>query len=322
MTASPSSALARVVLIAVASALLATALLPLLIVRDLPDPLATRWGLDGEVTATMSEMALTVLVLVLVVPCAGTLFVLAATRREALPASRTMWAGAVAMVGAVIASAVMMTLVANSGVETGQQVPGPAIWQVAAVVVVSLALGALTAWAAPGPPHERLVAPVPQPLAVGDEATVAWSKELSVRWLMAVGAVTSAAGAVLLVVSADVWIGLVVIASGVPAVLLSRIEVFADCRGLTVTYGPGRWPRTLIPAERIAVASAVDVVPAEWGGWGYRGSVRLFRHGAVVLRAGPGIRVDLADGRRFAVTIDDPETAAAVLNREVARAGR
>jgi len=35
-----------------------------------------------------------------------------------------------------------------------------------------------------------------------------------------------------------------------------------------------------------------------------------------VLRSGPGIRVDLRDGRVFAVTVDDAATGAAVLERE------
>jgi len=71
--------------------------------------------------------------------------------------------------------------------------------------------------------------------------------------------------------------------------------------------------------NRIESASVIDVRPMEWGGWGYRGMLTLMRQAAVVLRAGPGIRVDLADGRVFVVTVDDPETGVALLNAEIAR---
>ena len=40
---------------------------------------------------------------------------------------------------------------------------------------------------------------------------------------------------------------------------------------------------------------------------------------AVVLRAGPGIRLDLHDGRVFVVTIDDPDVPAQLLNAEASR---
>ena len=59
----------------------------------------------------------------------------------------------------------------------------------------------------------------------------------------------------------------------------------------------------------------------EWGGWGYRGSLALVKKAAIVLRAGPGLRLDLLNGRTFVVTIDDPQTPAALLSAETERLG-
>jgi hypothetical protein len=44
---------------------------------------------------------------------------------------------------------------------------------------------------------------------------------------------------------------------------------------------------------------------------------------ALVLRSGPAVVLTLSDGRRFAVTVDDPQTPAALLDafRARARAG-
>lgn len=73
--------------------------------------------------------------------------------------------------------------------------------------------------------------------------------------------------------------------------------------------GPGPRPGVTIPRTEIARAEAVDVRPMSYGGWGYRGSLRLFRWAAMTLRAGPGLRLDLTDGRVFVVTVDGPAGA-------------
>ena len=59
-----------------------------------------------------------------------------------------------------------------------------------------------------------------------------------------------------------------------------------------------------------ATATAEPIHPAAWGGWGYH---VLPGRSALVLRAGPGLVLTLRDGRRFAVTVDDPQTPAAPL---------
>lgn len=100
---------------------------------------------------------------------------------------------------------------------------------------------------------------------------------------------------------------------------LSSIHVRADQEGLHVKYGKLPWPQTNIGIGRIKTASAIDVRPMRWGGWGYRGSLTVFRRAAVVLRAGPGIRLDLHKRRVFVVTVDEPEQAVAILNAEIDR---
>jgi hypothetical protein len=49
------------------------------------------------------------------------------------------------------------------------------------------------------------------------------------------------------------------------------------------------------------------VSPRGWGGWGYRW--RPEKGTAVVVRRGPGLVVDLGNGRHFTVTVDDAEGA-------------
>jgi hypothetical protein len=117
-------------------------------------------------------------------------------------------------------------------------------------------------------------------------------------------------GVVLLVFSARPP-GVAALFVAIAVVVLSRVSLRVDASGVRIGFAPG-------VRIRVRQASAEDIWPLAWGGWGYR--VRSGRR-ALVLRGGPGLVLDLRDGGRFAVTVDDPETPAALLNGLIARAG-
>lgn len=72
------------------------------------------------------------------------------------------------------------------------------------------------------------------------------------------------------------------------------------------------WPKFEIPVADIESVRAVDIDPfAEFGGWGLRYGLNG-RYG-VVLRRGEALEVTRVGGRRFVVTVDDAQTAAAAL---------
>lgn len=319
MTLAPRPAVGRLVLIAVAVALVLVTVLPVVLVGELPDTLATRWDGSGTPTSSVGRTALVVVVGSAVLATALGLVALALWPRPLRSNQGPVLAGGAAVVGAVCALPLVSILLANQDVDDWRDVAGPPVWEFALVILGSLAVGAVAAWAASSLPSvDERPAPTP-PLDAPAAAQVAWTRHLSVTWALAASAATVLVGVVTAAVG-QIGVGLIVVVTGAATSVLSRIQVFADHRGLTVTYGWWTWPRTAIPLDRIASAAAIDVAPAEWGGWGYRGSVRLFRQAAVVLRRGEGLRVDLVDGRRFVVTIDDACTAAAVLERERVRA--
>jgi hypothetical protein len=106
----------------------------------------------------------------------------------------------------------------------------------------------------------------------------------------------------------------------VPAVVVlafGRVRVTADRRGLRLVAGVVGIPMKHIPLADIVGAEAADINPLEWGGWGYRVKPTS---SALVLRSGPGLVLHLRNGRRFAVTLDDPRTPAALLTALRARA--
>ncbi len=155
-------------------------------------------------------------------------------------------------------------------------------------------------------------------LAPGQKAF--WNSTLSSRWLALLSAGIVAVGVGLLFVpDLPILVAGLLVLAGLLAFALSSIHVTADAAGLHVKYGVLPWPSTHIDVDQIETASVIDVRPTEWGGWGYRGTLKFLRQAAVVLRAGPGIRLDLNDGRVFVVTVDNPEPGVALLNGELAR---
>jgi hypothetical protein len=97
------------------------------------------------------------------------------------------------------------------------------------------------------------------------------------------------------------------------------ISVRVDDRGVTVAWGPARWPRLTVPVEDLAAARSEQIEPLRWGGWGLR---RTLRGTAAITRRGPGLVLERRGRTPLAVTVDAPETAADLVNALVERHGR
>src|SRR5690242_20227952 len=71
--------------------------------------------------------------------------------------------------------------------------------------------------------------------------------------------------------------------------LFSKVRVRVDARGLGIRYGHLGWMRQRIALERIESARGFRLEPMEYGGFGYRGSLRSSGRAALVVRAGGGL---------------------------------
>jgi hypothetical protein len=90
-----------------------------------------------------------------------------------------------------------------------------------------------------------------------------------------------------------------------------RVRVDREC--MEVRCGHIGVPRRRIPLEQVDSARTVAwISPRNWGGWGYRWRPEMGT--AVVVRRGPGLVLDLGDGRRFTVTVDDADAAVRVIS--------
>ncbi|NAZ16645.1 DUF3093 family protein [Glutamicibacter soli] len=97
-----------------------------------------------------------------------------------------------------------------------------------------------------------------------------------------------------------------------PLVLgLAKIRVTVKDDKLRVSSAIFGFSLRTIKVEDIESVSSEEILPMEWGGWGWR----IFPGGsAVVLKRSQGLAVELKDKKRFAVTIGDSQQAAARLH--------
>lgn len=282
-------------------------------VTDVPDPLATHWGLDGAPDGSMATTLFQVAAVVLTV--LGGVAGLVASRRSSV--------GRGDLVAPVSIATFLQWVVVGVGVAAMVANDGAAVWTDADSLSVPVALlvplGAIAVATVAG----RVVAPI-GPMRGGrsgrrptvDRAAgerLVWFAQVSSAWPIAIGGAIGVAGVVSLLV-VGVLVGVALIVVGTVVAMFATVRVTADRHGLTVRYGPFGWPRTTIELDRIARAETIDVRPVEHGGWGYRGSIKVFGRAAVVVRAGEGIQLDLTDGTQFVVTVDDAETGAGALN--------
>jgi hypothetical protein len=111
-------------------------------------------------------------------------------------------------------------------------------------------------------------------------------------------------------------ISLIVAMVGLP---FMSIRVLADSRGVQLAFGPMGWPKKFIPLAKIRQAREIDVIPMAYGGWGYRGFMRLRGRVAIVLRGGEGLELGLEGNRRLIITVDRAEEGAGLINDLIAR---
>ncbi len=262
----------------------------------LPDPIATHWGLTGGPNGSMPRLQ-GVLLAPLVATAAGSVAVF----------YRRLHAAAFfACIAGFLAAISWLAITANVNAPN---------WHHAASTHLPLHLGVAAAFAVITvvvlhalPPEHRPAPTGPGPSAgIRKGQRASWSA--TTGWSPGIAAGVFVVGVIGIIVAGPALIGVVAVAVAIS--FFCHIRVSADTRGLIVHYGWLPYPRSHIPLSRIRAARIEDINPMEWGGWGYRlGPGRT----AVVLHRGEGLVLDLDNGRRFAITVHDAETAAGVLN--------
>jgi len=277
----------------------------------LPDPLPTHWRAlsrpDGFSSYAGTWQAL--LIVALIGACVG----LAAA---ALSWLNPLLQRATAALGAALGFGALgvWLAVAHAAWGRGDATGAPLGWGVVLPVLGGV-LGVVVALLVVGRRPHTVQA---MPTAAGSSSRIVlapddramWAHRTFMVWPLVVGGIL--AGAALVVwFTADAVPALVLAAAALTAGVFAWVQVTVDSRGLRIGLGPWAWTVKSIPLAAVASASAQSIDAADWGGWGYR---VMPGRSAVVLRSGPAIVLELTDGRRFAVTVDDPQAPVALLD--------
>ncbi len=83
---------------------------------------------------------------------------------------------------------------------------------------------------------------------------------------------------------------------------------------VVVAYGRSPF-RSTFRLDQITDVDIEQVGFWTYGGLGYRGSRRLIKRAALVIRPGPAVRLHLADDTRFSISVDQTDEAVAAIQR-------
>ncbi|WP_338684132.1 DUF1648 domain-containing protein [Streptomyces acidiscabies] len=286
--------------------------LPLIAHGRLPDRVATHWDGGGRADGSMPFWgAVAFPALIWVVGCAASLYVVLRVSRG----STAGWVGVgLPTLGLGLVGGQAAVVRANLDVRDWHEAGSTYGW-IVGVVVVALTVGGLV-WlsrrSTPEPEGDGPVMDLPQ------DRRVAWFSRLSSPALQAVAAVLGFAALAVVAASLGGMTGprpgiALTIGLGVASLLsftFASVQVRVGEQGLRVSFGPLRWPARHWSVADIESARVEQRTPAQAGGWGYR----INGLGTTVMLRGGACLVVRSKGRDFAVSVDDAERGAALLN--------
>ncbi|WP_084965630.1 hypothetical protein [Thermoactinospora rubra] len=290
---------------------------PLALRERLPEPLATHWS--GRPDGSMPLALFLALSAGLWLPAWGILLA-ALLRGRVLDhrSGRAQWWGLLAGIGVLPAGMSLVTLLANLDATSWREAAplGP---EFLVPVVAAVAAGAAAGYlgrGAPDVPREPGHAPPGLPLS--PDRRVVWVSRVRNRLLLALSRTGMAAGAVVAALSlvmelpgpaaSIAWWSLPLWLAGYAT---ATVRVRVTAQGVAIGFGPLGWPARRIPMARIERARVEERFPAQVGGYGLRG---LPGSATVMVRGGECLVLDYRSGGRLAISVDDAERGASLVN--------
>ncbi|MEV0379867.1 hypothetical protein [Nonomuraea sp. NPDC050643] len=291
-------------------------------VRDrLPEPMATHWSgsvPDGSNSFTGHLVTITII-------WAGTWLLLLAVsaRGQGRRVHRMVSRGSLFGAGALMLAANASTLAANLDAADWRAAVQPG-WHLPAVLATMVATGLLAGYLGRGAPDRPAPeSQSPPRLRLKPGQRTVWISRTGNPWLSAVALVSFAAVAGVAVptflgvipegVAAAVLPGLVLVLA--LSLVTMSVTVRAGDDAVRLAFGALGWPARRILLSRIDAAWAEERRPGEVGGWGFRG---VPGSATIMLRGGECLVLRYRSGGRLAISIDDAERGASLINALIA----
>jgi len=293
---------------------------------ELPDSVPVHWGADGSPDryGSLVEIILIIalpVLLISIIFTAVAAFVRAAPIRTYIP--RLLVATSVFVSAFVTATVTLSTAQFRT---TDVAASASIVPSMLTGLIAGLVLGAVTWLLTPRPATAAADDRSAEPIALSPEERAVWIRSAgpsSVAFIVIGAALLLVVAASVLVVFSErpgLWPVVVV-----PAIIILlaglnmywRVRVDSEAVLLTSLFG---LVRVRIPLEHLEGATAREVTGlGEFGGWGIRipGRKRV----GIILRNGIALELTHTDGRVTTITVDDAETAAALVNGLLKRAG-
>ncbi|WP_268867480.1 DUF1648 domain-containing protein [Streptomyces blattellae] len=293
--------------------------MPLAASSRLPDRLATHWDAGSGKPDSSMPLWVASLFPALIWAVMATVVALALWRARGSANGATRgWVGATLGFGGVTLLGGQAAVVrANLDHTDWRQADSVTAWVMVtlavAVVVGGVALLAGRRGSAAGPPT-----PEGPTMEIPEGQRFVWLSRTSVPWLHATAAVTGVVAVAAVAAAVGDLMGAEAALLAGPFALASvlvlgcaSVQARVSEKGLEVAFGPLGWPTRRWSAENIDSARVEMRTPAQVGGWGYR----LSGLGTtVMLRSGECLVIRATNDKEFAVSVDDAERGAALLN--------
>ncbi len=290
---------------------------PLMLRDRLPEPLAVHWG-PGSAADRAASFGVAVALPVALWAVLWLALVVTAARGLSRRSARASWWAGLTGGGLFALGLGGLTLLANLDVATWTEAALP-LWAPLALVVVPPAVGVLGGYLGRGAPDERPADQEPPVLRLRPGQRAVWVSRISNPWPLAL-TVVAALGLFALGAFEITGIATGPVVTGVlPALgVVLVVGLFASSLtarvtgdGLVLGFGPLGWPKRRIGLAKIDKAWTEERSPSQVGGWGVRG---LPGAATIMLRGGECLVVGYRSGGQLAISIDDAERGASLIN--------
>lgn len=268
-----------------------------------PDPLAVHWGISGEPDGSLPLWGYAVVMI------GGLLLSWIALITGSRSAPNAPLASSVYFIIGLLVSINLQILFFNLDATTHEDARDLDVLTFTGVLIVALLAGGLGWFLGGG----RRGVPEDVPLEMPATTASAWSGTASNLWLALIAVIPVALALVVTPTLAGLMVAIAIF-----IVIFAFVRVDANENGVAISLGPIGRPRRKIAIDRLTGAGAFEVRPMAYGGWGWR--IRPGRR-AYIIRGGPAIRIERANGVAVIVTVDDAAQGAAVIE-SLARARR